>query len=204
MIGNIYWLGGSPCSGKSTVAELMAQRLGMKYFKLDDMLEELMIRAAEAGGAACAASMAMTPDEIWMRDPAEQCREEFRIYREMFPFALERLYAAAADGPVITEGAGWLPDAVKELGVEQSRYVCLVPSRVFQMTEYAKRPWVDFVLEECSDREAAFGNWMERDVIFARQVTAMARRLHYKTVINDGSSTVEELYSEITGHFGLS
>ena len=202
-MNNIYWLGGSPCSGKSTVAELMAQRLDMDYFKLDDLLDELMSRAAENGGKACAAAMSMRPDDIWMRDPAEQCREEFQIYREMFPLALERLRAAAADRPIVTEGAGWLPDMVHELGVEPARYICLVPSRVFQITEYSRRPWIDMVLEECSDREAAFSNWMERDVIFARQAAAIARRVHYKVIVNDGSLSIEELYGEVTEHFGL-
>jgi len=202
-IKNIYWLGGSPCSGKSTVAELMAQRLGMDYFKLDDLLDQLMNQAAESGGKACAASLAMSPDQIWMRDPAEQCREEFEIYREIFPFALEKLTAAAGDRPVITEGAGWLPDMVQSIGVEPSRYICLVPSRVFQITEYSRRPWIDFVLEQCKDREAAFSNWMERDVIFARQTAAIARRLHYKTIVNDGSLSIEDLYSSVIGQFGL-
>ena len=31
----IYYIGGSPCSGKSTVAEALAQQYGLAYFKAD-------------------------------------------------------------------------------------------------------------------------------------------------------------------------
>lgn len=200
---NIYWIGGSPCSGKSTIAEMMAERLGMEYFKLDDLLEELITRAAESGARACSAVLAMTPDETWMRAPREQCMEEFAIYREIFPLAAEKLSAVPSCRPIITEGAGWLPELVRGAGAERSHYFCLVPTRVFQMVEYSKRPWVDCVLEGCSDREAAFANWMERDVQFALKAAADARRQGFPVLVNDGSLEIEEMYRIITGHFGL-
>ncbi len=204
-MNNIYWIGGSPCSGKSTVAQMISDRLGMDYFKLDDLLEELITRAAENGGESCAAVIAMTPEQTWMRDPKEQCREEFAIYREIFPYAMEKLTtaAAAAGRPVITEGAGWLPELMQNIGVERSRYFCLVPTRVFQMVEYSKRPWIDYVLEGCSDKEAAFANWMERDVQFALRAAADARRRGYPVMVNDGSPEIEDMYRKITGHFGF-
>ena len=37
---NIYYIGGSPCSGKSTVAEILAEKYDLYYFKVDDFLEE--------------------------------------------------------------------------------------------------------------------------------------------------------------------
>lgn len=201
---NIYWIGGSPCSGKSTVAEMISRRLGMDYFKLDDLLDELIACAAQNGGAACTAVMSMTPEEIWMRDPEIQCREEFAIYREIFPFAMEKLTAMSAGRPIITEGAGWLPGLMDSVGVEPSRYFCLVPARTFQIAEYSKRPWVEYVLEGCSDRKTAFGNWMERDALFALQAACDARRLEYPVMVNDGTVDIEEMYRVITAHFGIS
>ena len=35
-------IGGSPCSGKSTAAERIAQEYGAYYFKVDDHLDELI------------------------------------------------------------------------------------------------------------------------------------------------------------------
>ena len=201
----IYWIGGSPCSGKSTVAEMISERLGMVYFKLDDLLDELISGAAQNGGISCSAVQSMTPEEIWMRHPEIQCREEFAIYREIFPLALEKLTAAAAaaDRPVITEGAGWLPELMQDIGVERSRFFCLVPSREFQIREYSKRPWIEYVLEGCSDKKAAFSGWMERDTLFALQAAEDARRLGYPVMVNDGTADIEEMYRTVTAHFGL-
>lgn len=33
---DIYWIGGSPCSGKSTIAEILAEKHDFTVFKCDD------------------------------------------------------------------------------------------------------------------------------------------------------------------------
>lgn len=35
---NIYFIGGSPCSGKSTVTEILSKKYDLYYFKVDDFL----------------------------------------------------------------------------------------------------------------------------------------------------------------------
>ena len=42
----MYYIGGSPCSGKSTVADALAKRFGLAYFKADDHLDEFIARGA--------------------------------------------------------------------------------------------------------------------------------------------------------------
>lgn len=39
---NIYFIGGSPCSGKSTVAEILSRKYDLHYFKVDDYLDTYM------------------------------------------------------------------------------------------------------------------------------------------------------------------
>ena len=34
-----YYIGGSPCCGKSTVAEMIAKKYNFEYLKVDDLLE---------------------------------------------------------------------------------------------------------------------------------------------------------------------
>lgn len=38
----LYIIGGSPCSGKSTIAEMIAEKYDFIYFKVDDYLEQYM------------------------------------------------------------------------------------------------------------------------------------------------------------------
>lgn len=37
---NTYYIGGSPCSGKSTIAEILSERYDLYYFKVDDFLDK--------------------------------------------------------------------------------------------------------------------------------------------------------------------
>ena len=43
----IYYIGGSPCSGKSTAAEALANEYGLRYLKVDDYLDKYMSMAAK-------------------------------------------------------------------------------------------------------------------------------------------------------------
>ena len=50
---NLYILGGSPCSGKSTVAEILSRECGLTYFKVDENLERYIDLGAKKGYPIC-------------------------------------------------------------------------------------------------------------------------------------------------------
>lgn len=200
---NIYYIGGSPCSGKSTVAEAIADRYGLHYFKVDDHLERYMQMGAADGKAFCAKARTMTPEEIWMRDPQVQCDEELQIYEEIFPCILADLRAIDSCSGIITEGAAYLPMLAKAHGLPPNRYISITPTEEFQISHYRQREWVPYVLEGCSDKTAAFDNWMRRDVLFAKAVRQQCEVLGYASVITDGKKTAEEMLGAVCAHFGL-
>ena len=39
----LYMIGGSPCSGKSTIASLLARQYQLLHIKLDDLIDEMMM-----------------------------------------------------------------------------------------------------------------------------------------------------------------
>ncbi|XCP86987.1 hypothetical protein ABXS75_09435 [Roseburia hominis] len=83
---NIYYIGGSPCAGKSSVAEILSQKYGLYYFKVDDYLDGYIQAGAQRGYPICKKTVGMNAEQIWMREPWLQCREELDIYREIFEF----------------------------------------------------------------------------------------------------------------------
>lgn len=198
----IYYIGGSPCSGKSTVAEALAKRCGLTYFKTDDYLDELIDEGADAGLPVCRRIRSMSAEETWMRPPQVQCREELDFYEEVSGMLLERLNRLQG-GPVITEGAAFLPEVMKAWSVPPQRYIAITPTREFQFSRYRERPWVPHVLRDCSDREAAFRNWMERDALFAEDVREQCSRADYLSLLTDGSGSPEARLDEVAAHFGL-
>lgn len=200
---NIYYIGGSPCSGKSTIASLLSEQYGLAYFKVDDHLERYMALAAADGKPCCLAAQKMTPEEIWMRDPGLQCREELEIYQEIFPYIQADLATLDAPRGILTEGAAFLPLLMKKQGIPPSRYLSITPTKAFQVFHYRQREWVPYVLAGCSDPEKAFENWMERDALFARAVEQQCREKGYLSLVNAGETPVDGMAKQVSAHFSL-
>ena len=200
---NIYYIGGSPCAGKSSVAEILSWRYGLYYFKVDDFLDRYMQAGARRRCPICRKAAGMNAEQIWMREPILQCRDEFDIYREIFEFVAADLKRIDWKSGIITEGAAYLPELMKQSGIPGSRYISITPTKEFQISHYRKRDFVPLVLAGCNDKETAFRNWMDRDVLFAREVQRQCQKENYVSVINDGTMEMDELANLVAVHFGL-
>lgn len=194
------YLGGSPCSGKSTLMRALAAH-GWRGDSLDDRLDKWMHRAADEGKPHCTAYFSLSPDGVWMRPPASQCEDELGIYREIAPYVKEHL--RALEPPFIAEGAALLPELLQNIHVPQRQALFLFPVPQFQIEHYRRRPWVPSVLKGCADTAAAFDRWMERDILFARQVARQAEAAGYRTVWVDGTRTPEQLLLDALEWFAL-
>ena len=56
----------------------------------------------------------------------------------------------------------------------------------------------------CSDQSAAFGNWMQRDILFAGQIERECAALGIPCIISDGSLSLDRLYQRVKRLLGLS
>lgn len=200
---NIYYIGGSPCAGKSSVAEVLSQKYGLYYFKVDDFLDRYIQAGAQRGYPICKKTVGMNAEQVWMREPWLQCREEFDIYREIFEFVVADLKKIDWKGGMITEGAAYLPELMKQSGIPGTCYISITPTKEFQINHYRKRDFVPLVLKGCSNEETAFCNWMERDVLFAQEVRRQCDKENYVSVINDGNMDLDELVNLAAAHFGF-
>ena len=194
----VYYIGGSPCSGKSTVAGALAECYGLTYFKADNHLEEFTARGAAEGMPVCQRILRMTADETWMRPPAVQCQEELDYYREIAPFVMEKLHRLQASR-IIAEGAAFLPS----LMTDAAHYIAIIPRREFQISRYSQRPWVPHVLRDCTDQEAAFDNWMERDALFAEAIRKQCAKSGFTCLVTDGSRSPAVRFEQVAAHFHL-
>lgn len=198
-----YYIGGSPCAGKSTIAEILSQKYGLYYFKVDDFLEAYTKSGAIKGYPVCRKTVEMNAQQIWMRDPLLQCREEFEFYEEVWEFVLADLKQIHCKNGIITEGAAYVPKLIKQLGIPGRRYLSMTPAKEFQVFHFRNRPFVPYVLKGCRDMEKAFRNWMDRDILFAQEVQKQCREYKYLSIVNDGNVTINELVDQVTKHFGL-
>lgn len=199
----IYWLGGSPCCGKSTISEMLVKEFGFKYYKCDDYLDRFIEIGVQEKNKLMTSISKMTQDEIWLRNVDEQVVEEFEFYRYALKTIKKDIEERFVDDYVIVEGAALLPEFMHENDIAKNRYVCMTPSREFQLDKYKEREWVEGYLSSCTDWEKAYENWMQRDIDYATIVRKKAIELEYSTLEIDGKVGVEDVYKLIKKEFCL-
>ena len=200
---NVYYIGGSPGSGKSSIAKQIAKQFGFAYYKLDDFLFTYNKKAAKEGKEHSVLARALNGEQTWMREPQMQMTEEIGIYEEIFQYALADIEKLAASKTVIAEGAGFMPKLMAMEKVLPSRYICVVPTEEFQRKVFEKRLLLKLFLIGCKDKNAAFENWMVRDALFAKEIFKQAEDLGYTALLVDGSKTIAENYDRVIKTFEL-
>jgi 2-phosphoglycerate kinase len=199
----IYWIGGSPCSGKSTIAARLAADFGFQVYSCDERFPEHMKQADALHHPTMHTLSHMSWDEIWMRPIDEQVETVFKIYGEEFEMILADLRTLPANRPVLAEGAALLPKLVAGLLDENSLSVWILPDPTFQRYHYSKRGWVKGILDQCSHPQEAYHNWMERDARFAERVARQATALGLPVLVVDQNMGIEELLRRVKQIFRL-
>ena len=192
----LYMIGGSPYSGKSTIAFLLARKYDLLHIKLDDLTDQMMDQARAIAKPISLLRQDRSPDQIWLRHPKEMADEEWRFYEEIFPYVASYLLEHQ-EKPLLVEGAGLLPHLVSSIDRKPLVRLGLTPTADFQTKHYQQREWVPYVLEDTSNPEQAFENWMQRDILFAQMVRKEAKKLGYPSLMTDGSRSEKETAEEI-------
>jgi dephospho-CoA kinase len=203
-MSEIYFIGGSPCSGKSSIAKMLVEKYGFNSYKQDDYLEEYIKKGAGEGRELFQKVSRLSMEEMWMREPREQCLEEISLYETMLRYCLDDISKLPQDKPIVAEGAGFLPYLAKRLNIDTSHYICIVPTKEFQLSTYSKRPWISQYLAECPDQDRAFANWMARDALLAEKVLSDSKDLGYPYLIVDGAHDIHENCALVEEVFRLS
>ena len=203
ILSNAYFIGGSPCSGKSTLSNLLAERYNFVYYKIDDYEQEHINKSDSKKHPIMHKWKEPIWDEIWMRPVDIQVKEEFKFYIERFEMILSDLKQFSEEDIIIMEGAALLPELIKKIDVDVNRIIYMIPSKKFQIEYYSKRDFIKGILFECSKPEKAFINWMERDHRFGEKVKEQAEKLGYKVIYVDGEKTIEDNFDLVSKHFGL-
>jgi 2-phosphoglycerate kinase len=203
ILSQAYILGGSPCSGKSTLAEKLCARFDLQYYKVDDHYQDHIRRANPQQHPTMHKLAQMSWNETWSRPVDIQVREECQFYRELFEMILQDLEKFSAARPVLLEGAAFLPELVAKVRPHPQRVLYMLPTKKFQVDHYARRPFIQNILKECDDPESAFANWMERDHLFGQEILKQAQNYGYGSIIVDGSRSVEDELKFASQYFGL-
>lgn len=203
-LAHVRWIGGSPCAGKSTIADHLAAQHGLQIYHCDAFFPAHMQAADPAQQPTLHTLQHMSWDSIWLQPLAALVERVVLAYREEFDQIVADLLALPADTPILAEGTALMPELLAGLGVAPNRAIWLVPSEAFQRAAYpARGEWVQSAVRDCSDPEQAFRNWMDRDVTFARGVAQDAAARGLRLVEVDGTRSIADHAALIERWFQL-
>ncbi len=208
-LAHVLWIGGSPDAGKTTVAQLLAEKHRLQVYHFDRREPDHLRRADPTRHPALHA-LARDLQELgertwqesyWVRRPvAEQARGAIASWTERVDLAVEDLLAMPADRPIVAEGPGFFPEAILPLLASPRQAIWLVPSDDFKRASHARRGKSAWRVE-LSDPERAYRNHVERDLLMAEHYRQQARVLGVPLLEVDGSRPVEEVAAAVEAHF---
>jgi 2-phosphoglycerate kinase len=198
---NVFWLGGSPCSGKSSISRILASRFDLDLYHVDEAFETHTQRLDFVHQPALAKWRASSWDERWMQPINSLVQDVIACYREHFVLIREDIFERSKRKSLLVEGTALLPRLVASVLTKRSHAIWMVASADFQRTNYSAREWAWDIVAQCRDPEAAFHNWMERDIRFAKWVEAEITALDLPILKVDGNRTLQENAEAVATHF---
>jgi len=199
--GNIFWLGGSPCSGKSAISHILASRFNLDVYHVDKAFETHTQRLDPAHQPALTKWCESSWNDRWMQPIDSLVQDVIACYREHFTLICEDILEMPKHKSLLVEGTALLPAEVIKVLTKRNDAIWIIPSGDFQTAHYSEREWAWNVVAQCSDPEAAFHNWMERDIRFANWVEAEVTALDLPILRVDGNRTLQENAEAVATHF---
>src|SRR5687768_16623138 len=114
MLDHVLWIGGPPCSGKSSIARRPATKHDLGAYNMDAYTYDHQYRALASELPLATQWEAMSPDERWLAAPEEMAALGIAGNEERFLLILEDLRRLPASPSVIVDGTPLLPWLVSE------------------------------------------------------------------------------------------
>ena len=197
---HVLWIGGATDSGKSTLAQKLAERHGLQiyhYDKRDLAHHEQLAQTRPAYQAFLTASL----DERWVYPaPAELFQRMLESFQDRFPLVMQDLIALPRERGILAEGFGLLPGLLAPLLTHPAQALWLVPAEDFKLASMRRRGKPSFGAQ-VSDPERAKTNLLERDRLLTEYLREQVSKYGYTLVEVDGSRSAGEMADLIEAHF---
>ena len=135
-----------------------------------------------------------------MRSLKTMIEEELQADFELGQLALEDL--SAFKSGFIAEGMAFLPNLMASLE-PRNQIVYLIPTTSFQTEHYARREWVNGLLQTTPNPKETFANWMARDATNAQRIAQEAALNNFPVLLVDGSMDIQQTLAWAEKQFQL-
>ncbi|GHO84872.1 hypothetical protein [Dictyobacter formicarum] len=207
-LSHVLWIGGSPCSGKSTISHAIAQIYVFLDYHLDAWARNHFTRRIATGDTEAQAFLQMSMNQRWVDRSVDMLVQEATTsWSRDFQLVLEDLQMLPKDNLIVAEG-NFFPECVAPYLSSPHQAIWLVPTDTFceqgrrqRWAEQARRQKRDGAYDEGSNPEQMRRNIIARDCQLARYVKQQAEALHLPIYEVDGSRSREEMTERVENHF---
>ncbi len=199
-LAHVLWIGGATDAGKTTVAEIIAERHGLHYYNYDRHGRKHQ-KKLDKRFAYSRKWSNQSNDERWVQTtPAELVQLVIRFFQDRFPMVVEDLMALPKEPIILAEGFGFTPKLVAPLLSSQRQAIWLVSSAEFKWFSMKQREKYTRRLE-WRDPERGINNLFERDMLLAARVESQVAARGFTLHEVDGSRSVDEMVAIVEHHF---
>ena len=123
-LSHVLWIGGSPCSGKSTISHTLARVYVFVDYHVDAWSSNHFARRVAAGDAEAEAFMNMTMDQRWIERSVKTLTDEaITQWTCEFPLVIEDLLSLPRETCIVAEGNFFPACVVPYLSSPRSGYL---------------------------------------------------------------------------------
>jgi hypothetical protein len=202
-LARTLWIGGGQWAGKSTVARLLAHRLGLTCYHYDFHDGRGHWDRRVAAAVAQERELPVVDPENWFVRSTPQQTAEYTLgtFAQRFEYTLDDLRGLVSGRPIVAEGWGLRPQLVVKVAPSPQQIVVMVPTDEFRAHQLATLPRASTLSLPVSDPALAVHNRMQRDRIVANEAVDQARQLGIRVIEVDGSRDAEAIADLVAEHF---
>ena len=202
-LAHVLWIGGPPDCGKTSIADLIAERHGLQVYHFDRREPAHFARADAQRTPALyrAHPDRMNTEQRWLGSPPEvMAADTIASWSERFPMALEDLLEMPVETGIVAEGPGFFPECLAPILSSDRQAIWLIPSEAFKRASALRRnkPGSRF---ETSDPERAQRNLIERDLLMGEHMRRSAEINGFTVYEVDGTRDLMGVLEDIEAHF---
>jgi hypothetical protein len=202
------WIGGSPCSGKSSISHTIARIFVFLDYHVDAWAANHQARKIAAGDSYAQSFARMSMDQRWLARSAETMAEEtITSWTSEFALVVEDLLAAPRENLIIAEG-NFFPACVIPYLTHPNQAIWLVPSNEFcdqarrrKQAALSERQRRHGVYDEGSDPEERLRRLIARDQQLATHVKKQVAELQLPCFEIDGARPLDVMTALVERHF---
>lgn len=209
---HVLWIGGPPDCGKTTVADILAEKYRLQSYHLDQHEMEHIHRSDpnlhpetfKLGKKLEELDELAQLEWLWVnRTPIEMAESAMASWSDRFPLVLEDLLTMPKNGPIIAEGPGFFPEIILPLISNPHQAIWMLPSEAFKRSSHIRRGKGERRAQVLGDPEIAQRNHIERDLLIAERYRRSTCELELPLIVVDGSQSVNEVLAEVEAHFRI-